>query len=90
MTPQALWERVTGLLQALTLEEKLSLCAGAGLWKTKAVPRLGIRPFRLTDGPRGVGFHSSGKRCTAFPSGIAQAASWDENLMARFGAALGR
>ncbi len=47
------------------------------------------RPFKLTDGPRGVGFHSSGKRCTAFPSGIAQAASWDEDLMARFGQALG-
>lgn len=90
MTPQALDERVSGLLQALTLEEKLSLCAGAGFWKTKAVPRLGIKPFRLTDGPRGVGFHSSGKRCTAFPSGIAQAASWDEGLMARFGAALGQ
>jgi beta-glucosidase len=88
--PQTVHERVSGLLQALTLDEKLSLCAGAGLWKTKAVPRLGIRPFRLTDGPRGVGFHSSGKRCTAFPSGIAQAASWDEDLMARFGAALGR
>jgi beta-glucosidase len=90
VNPQGFEERVTGLLQALTLDEKLSLCAGAGFWKTKAVPRLGIRPFRLTDGPRGVGFHSSGKRCTAFPSGIAQAASWDEGLMARFGAALGR
>jgi len=86
----ALQARVDGLLQALTLDEKLSLCAGQGLWKTKAVPRLGIRPFRLTDGPRGVGFHSSGKRCTAFPSGIAQAASWDVDLMARFGRALGQ
>lgn len=82
--------RVESLLEALTLDEKLSLCAGAGFWKTKAVPRLGIKPFRLTDGPRGVGFHSSGKRCTAFPSGIAQAASWDEALMAEFGAALGQ
>ena len=83
-------ERVNGLLHALTLEEKLSLCAGQSLWKTKAVERLGIRQFRLTDGPRGVGFHSSGKRCTAFPSGIAQAASWDVDLMSRFGAALGQ
>lgn len=90
MNPQDVQARVAGLLKALTLDEKLSLCAGAGFWKTKAVPRLGIRPFRLTDGPRGVGFHSSGKRCTAFPSGIAQAASWDEDLLARFGAALGR
>lgn len=35
-------------------------------------------------------FYSSGKRCTAFPSGIAQAATWDEHLMARFGQALGQ
>jgi beta-glucosidase len=86
----SLQERVDGLLKALTLDEKFSLCAGQGFWKTKAVPRLGIRPFRMTDGPRGVGFHSSGKRCTAFPSGIAQAASWDEALLARFGQALGQ
>lgn len=83
-------ERVSKLLQALTLDEKLSLCAGQGLWKTKAVERLGIKPFKLTDGPRGIGFHSSGKRCTAFPSGIAQAATWDEDLMERFGQALGQ
>lgn len=83
-------ERVHELLQALTLDEKLALCAGRSLWQTKSVERLGIAPFKLTDGPRGVGFHSSGKRCTAFPSGIAQAASWDEDLMARFGQALGQ
>lgn len=82
--------RAAALLGALTLEEKLSLCAGSGFWKTRAVPRLGIAPLRLTDGPRGVGFHSSFKRCTAFPSGIAQAASWDEALLHRFGRALGR
>jgi beta-glucosidase len=43
----------------------------------------------MTDGPRGVAFHSSRrKRCTAFPSGIAQAASWDEDLLRRFGEAV--
>jgi beta-glucosidase len=83
-------ERVDSLLAELALAEKFSLCAGNGFWKTKPVERLGIKPFRLTDGPRGVGFHSSGKRCTAFPSGISQAASWDVGLMQRFGAALGQ
>ena len=90
MTASAEQARVDELLLALSLDEKLSLCAGQSLWKTKAVQRLGISQFRLTDGPRGVGFHSSGKRCTAFPSGIAQAASWDVELMARFGEALGQ
>jgi len=80
--------RLAFLLAALTVEEKLSLCAGKNFWQTKPVTRLGIKPFKMTDGPRGVAFHSSWKRCTAFPSGIAQAASWDESLMERFGEAL--
>ena len=80
--------RVESLLEALSTEEKLKLCAGQGAWGTKPVPRLGLRSFRMTDGPRGVGFHSSGKRCTAFPSGVSHAASWNEGLMRRFGAAL--
>ncbi len=83
-------QRAEDLLGQLTLDEKCSLCAGRGFWKTKGVPRLGLKPFMLTDGPRGVGFHSSNKRCTAFPSGIAQAATWDVELLARFGAALGQ
>lgn len=85
---QALEKRLADLLAALTIEEKLSLCAGKDFWQTKAVPRLGIKPFKMTDGPRGVAFHSTFKRCTAFPSGIAQAASWDPSLLARFGEAV--
>ncbi|MEP4147836.1 MAG: glycoside hydrolase family 3 C-terminal domain-containing protein [Halioglobus sp.] len=83
-------ERLSSLLESLTLDEKLSLCAGQGFWGTKPVPRLGINSFKMTDGPRGIGFHSSGKRCTAFPAGISHAASWNERLMQRFGAALAR
>jgi beta-glucosidase len=84
-------ERVTSLLQALNIDEKLSLCAGQNFWETRAIPRLGIKAFRMSDGPRGVAFHSSRRsRCTAFPSGVAQAASWDEKLMARFGEAIAR
>ena len=85
---QPLEQRLASLLAALTTQEKISLCAGQSFWLTKAVPRLGIKPFKMSDGPRGVAFHSSWKRCTAFPSGIAQAASWDESLMARFGTAI--
>ncbi len=41
-------DRAEDLLSRLTLDEKFSLCAGKGLWQTKPVPRLGIKPFRLT------------------------------------------
>ncbi|MGI9296151.1 MAG: glycoside hydrolase family 3 N-terminal domain-containing protein, partial [Pseudomonadales bacterium] len=85
---QPLEQRVASILDALTIDEKLSLCAGQNFWQTRAIPRLGIKPFKMTDGPRGVGFHSSWHHCTAFPTGIAQAASWDGELMARFGEAI--
>jgi beta-glucosidase len=85
----ALEERVADLLAQLTLDEKLSLCAGENFWQTKAIPRLGIPRFAMSDGPRGIGFHCAFRRGTAFPCGIALAASWDTELAERFGAALG-
>jgi beta-glucosidase len=83
-------DRVRALLAELTVDEKLSLCAGRNFWETRPVPRLGLRPFRMTDGPRGVAFHSARVRGTAFPSGIALGASWDPELARRVGEAIGR
>ena len=51
---QPLEQRVASLLEALTIDEKLSLCAGQNLWETRAIARLGLKAFRMTDGPRGV------------------------------------
>ena len=53
--------RVETLLAELTLEEKAALMAGADLWHSVAVPRLGIGVLRVTDGPNGA-------RGTAFRS----------------------
>lgn len=87
MTPG---ESETDLLQQLTLDEKLSLLAGKSLFKTRAIPRLGLPALKLVDGPRGVGFHSSLKQCTAFPTGIALGASWNRALAEEFGRALAK
>ena len=38
----------------MTLEEKASLCGGADFWHTKAVERLGIPRFMMSDGPHGL------------------------------------
>ncbi|MBP6724502.1 MAG: glycoside hydrolase family 3 protein, partial [Halioglobus sp.] len=76
------------LLQAMTVDEKLSLLAGKSLFRTRGLPRLSLAPMKLSDGPRGVGFHSTFKRATAFPTGIALAASWDPDLAREFGEAL--
>jgi beta-glucosidase len=86
---RALESRVAYWLDQLTLDEKFALCSGRNFWETRPVPRLGIAPFRVTDGPRGVAWHSARGRHTAFPSGIALAASWDPALARDFGRALG-
>ncbi len=80
--------RVQSLLQAMTLDEKLSLLAGRSLFRTKGLPRLSLKPMKLSDGPRGIGFHSALRRATAFPTGIALGASWNPELAREFGEAL--
>ena len=79
---------VTTLLEAMTVDEKLSLLAGRSMFKTRGIPRLSLKPMKLSDGPRGVGFHSALRRATAFPTGIALGASWDPELAREFGKAL--
>ena len=45
---------VKDLLSQMTLEEKISMLAGADLWHSVGVPRLGIPQFKVTDGPNGT------------------------------------
>ncbi len=81
--------RIEALLGALTLEEKVSLCAGSGPWHTTAVPRLGIPALKVSDGPNGVrGNGVSGASAACFPVGSALAATWNEDLAAAVGEAL--
>jgi len=46
--------RIDDLLSQLTLDEKISMLAGADLWHSVAIPRLGIPQFKTTDGPNGA------------------------------------
>ncbi len=82
------------LLEAMTLEEKITLATGdsAGadggyVGHISAIPRLGIPELNMKDGPAGVGNGATG--VTAFPAPITVAASWDAALMERYGAAMG-
>jgi beta-glucosidase len=54
---------------------------------THPIPRLGIPSLKMSDGPMGV--HDYGLT-TAYPAGIALAASWDVDLAKRFGVAMGQ
>ncbi len=93
------------ILAGMTLQEKvLQMSGDTSLWdlirqftveKGKyndypilagADARLLIPPIAFSDGPRGVVMNHS----TAFPVAMARAASWDRDLQARFGDAVGK
>jgi beta-glucosidase len=79
------------LIQQLTLEEKISLLAGADNWHTRPIERLGIPSLKVTDGPNGTrgawGSLATLSACT--PVGTVLAASWNTALVEQVGALLG-
>ena len=82
---------INALLDAMTLEEQVSLLSGADFWSLPGVDRLGIGKLRVTDGPngaRGGGSLVGGVKSAAFPVGIALGATWDVELTQEIGAAL--
>jgi beta-glucosidase len=84
-------EKVEELLEELTLEEKFRLMVGYFRFQTNTVPRLGIKTFKMTDGPLGISQHSSMlRKNTKFPAGINLAASWNRKLAYECGEAIGR
>jgi beta-glucosidase len=80
-------KRAEVILGKMTLDEKLEIIGGINDFYTRPIPRLGIPALRMSDGP--VGVHDYGLT-TAYPAGIALAASWDVDLAQRFGAAMGK
>src|SRR5262245_51502854 len=83
--------RVEALLARMTLDEKIAQTHGLqmqtvdDLYLTPDDPRLGIPGFRMVDGPRGVRAGTA----TAFPVGMARGATFDAELEARVGRAIG-
>ena len=75
------------LLGQMTIEEKISMLAGADLWHSVAIPRLGIPQFKVTDGPNGArGAHGNmGPSSVATPVGIALGATWNPELVEKVG-----
>ncbi len=90
---------VKKIVSQMTLEEKAGLCSGLDFWHTKPVERLDIPSVMVSDGPHGLrkqrdeiadhlGVNDS-IQAVCFPAGCATAASFDRDLLARLGAALG-
>ncbi len=86
-------QRTSLLLPQMTLEEKVDLMtgdppgpAGTGAYFNAAIPRLGIPELRSADIGPGVRF--DGTPTTAFPMGIATAATWNPDLTQPLGEAV--
>jgi beta-glucosidase len=92
-------QRVKDLLGRMTVEEKASMLAGSGWMESMPIERLGIPAIKMADGPMGVRawYGSSAVTnaantpkvlTTAFPSGVAMAATWDTDLVQSEGQAI--
>jgi beta-glucosidase len=84
---------VEQLVKELTLEEKFLLLSNyskQSAFSSTPIGRLGIPSLEMTDGPLGVSWHSSNRRCTRFPATICLSATWDRNLTQLMGEAIGR
>jgi beta-glucosidase len=80
-------QRVDSILSQMTLEEKIDYLGGINDYYLRAIPRLGLPELRTSDGPLGVRNYGAS---TAYPAGIALAATWDPELVGRVGTSLGR
>ncbi|ARO15826.1 beta-glucosidase (plasmid) [Ketogulonicigenium robustum] len=75
------------LLDQLTLDEQVSLLAGATYWRTTEIPRVGLPAIKVTDGTngaRGEAF-TNGSRTAAYPAEVALAATWNTDLVHEIG-----
>lgn len=79
--------RAKELAAQMTLEEKISYLSGETSFSLRPIERLGIPRILLADGPQGIRNHC--KNSTLYPSGIAAAATWNRDILFRYGQSLG-
>ncbi|WP_430644762.1 glycoside hydrolase family 3 C-terminal domain-containing protein [Agromyces sp. GXS1127] len=90
-------ERAAHLVARLSTKERIRLLSGATMWSTETVGD--VPSVSLSNGPNGLGKQASDADhvgggdlipATCFPSASVLASTWDEPLLERVGAALGR
>lgn len=91
-------EEAKKIVSEMTLEEKASLCSGKDFWTTKAVERLGVQSFMVTDGPHGLRKQAGDSDhlginvsvpATCFPTAASTSCCFDRDLMKEMGEAIG-
>jgi len=80
-------ERVDAIMRPMTLEQKIDLIGGVDDFYIRGYESLGWPRLKMADGPMGV--RNFGP-ATAYPAGIALAATWDPEMAQKIGAGLGR
>ena len=96
---QPIEARVKDALSRMTLEEKVALCHAQSKFSSAGVPRLGIPELWMSDGPHGVraeinwndwGYANwTNDSITAFPALTCLAATWNPEMSAKYGKAIG-
>lgn len=91
-------KEASALVAEMTLEEKASLLSGESFWRSKAIERLGVPSFVMTDGPHGVrlqggtadnlGINES-VPATCFPPAATSSCSFDRAVYGELGNAIG-
>lgn len=92
-------KKINELVEQFTLEEKIGMIHGDGLFRTKGVERLGIPPLVMSDGPMGVrnefensewkAVGNSDDFVTYLPCNSALASTWNRELAYEMGKVLG-
>ncbi|OPJ65130.1 glycoside hydrolase family 3 C-terminal domain-containing protein [Clostridium oryzae] len=93
-------KKIDDIIEKLTLEEKISMIHGNGLFRTEAVERLGIPSLKMSDGPMGVRHEfenahwnpigNSDDYTSYLPCNTALASTWNTKLAYEAGSVLGR
>jgi len=95
-------QRVHDLLGRMTLQEKVAMLSGYDWMQSVPNERLGIPSIKMADGPIGIRSWSGPSSesnatsaklkvtTTAFPAGVAMAATWDTELLQSEGRAIGQ
>ena len=91
--------RAKELISKMTLAEKIGMVHGAHLFQTAGVPRLGIPPLTMSDGPMGVRQNfepdhwmtpdHQADQVTYLPCNSALASTWNRELARKMGSVLG-
>ncbi len=89
-------QRAAALVQAMTLDEKVTLVSGTGSssrYSRNSIPRLGIPPFQAGDAANGVRTSygpTSDTASTALPCGLSLASTWEPTLALSYGQVIGK